>query len=961
MNFKGTEGVVGLTQWFERMETIFNISNCAVENQVKFATCTLHGVALTWWKSHVKTVGHDAAYNVPWNTLMKMMTAKMFLEESDKIENYVGGLPDMIHRSVEFQIDLIPGVGPVAQAPYRLALSEMKELIDDLFNQLQGSNVYYKIDLQLGYHHVRVREEDIPKTAFRTRYGHYEFQVMPFGLTSASTIFMDLINRVCKPYLDKFVIVFIDDILIYSRNEKEHEDHLKAILELLKKKELYAKFSKCEFWIPKVQFLGHVIDSQGTHVDSTKIESTNGDSSIFSSVCSKNLETLFVWNQVYGVHKSQEFTTLLDQKELNMRLRRWLELLSDYDCEICYHPGKANVVANAVSRKEQNKPLRVRALVMTIGLNFPKQILEAQIEVQKPENFKKEDVVGSDKMYQDMKKLYWWPNMKADITTYVRKCLTCAKATPFEALYGQKCCSPVCWAEVGEVQLTGPEIVQETTEKIIQIKQRIQATWDRQKSCAELKRRSMEFLVGDSVMLKILYWTTYTEYGWSDLRPEAQDGLSSVDYLLSYTNSSRSTALMMAAAAQNTNNSTITSILLAEKLKGSNFTNWYRNLRIVLRYEKKTEFVEQPIGLSPGPENVDPDIIDKYYESVNREQEHVLCYQEDGQSVSSYLLKMKSNLDTLKRLGYAMLKELSTLVALHAMLKLHDKGIPKKAKTPAVLAIREGCGTHICNTSHGLKERKKLKHEALSLYMGNGMRATVEAIRSFDLTLLNGLIIVLDNYNQVWYLVDLPSNGRTVGCKWLFKKKTNMDGNVHTFKARLVAKGFTQTYGVDYGKNLSLVAEIRAIRILLAIAAMENSKKGYTPMMEKPDYIKLQGEAAYILGIKIISDRSKRLIALSQSANLDKILMKFRMENSKKGYTPMMEKPDYIKLQGAKTSTEDRRHLVRDANRIKVDFKHLVLEFCAVISSYDDDRRLKKNRDPFQKRYDHSWCFIFRS
>ncbi|GJZ31553.1 putative reverse transcriptase domain-containing protein [Tanacetum coccineum] len=121
-----------------------------------------------------------------------------------------------------------------------------------IVDHLQGSSIYSKIDLRSGYHQLRVREEDIPKTAFRTRYGHYEFQVMPFGLTNAPAVFMDLMNRVCKPYLDKFVIVFIDDILIYSKNKKEHEEHLKAILELLKKEELYAKFSKCEFWIPKV-------------------------------------------------------------------------------------------------------------------------------------------------------------------------------------------------------------------------------------------------------------------------------------------------------------------------------------------------------------------------------------------------------------------------------------------------------------------------------------------------------------------------------------------------------------------------------------------------------------------------------------------------------------------------------------------------------------------------------------
>ncbi|GJS61378.1 hypothetical protein Tco_0656162 [Tanacetum coccineum] len=786
------------------------------------------------------------------------------------------GLPQT--RQVEFHIDLVPGAAPVARAPYRLAPSEMKELadqlqelsdkgfirpssspwgapvlfvkkkdgslrmcidyrelnkltvknryplprIDDLFDQLQGSSVYSKIDLRSGYHQLRVREEDISKTAFRTRYGHYEFQVMPFGLTNAPA------------------------------NKQEHEEHLKIILELLKKEELYAKFSKCEFWIPKVQFLGHVIDNKGIHVDPAKIESVKdwaspktpteirqflglagyyrrfiegfskiakpmtkltqkkvkfewGDKQeaafqlLKQKLCSapilalpegsedfivycdasikglgavlmqrekvisyasrqlkiheKNYTThdlelgavvfaLKIWRHyLYGTkctvftdHKSLQH--ILNQKELNMRQRRWLELLSDYDCDIRYHPGKANVVADALSRKEREPPLRVRALVMTISLDLPKQILNAQTEARKPENIKNEDVggmlienakfpealrtekleprtdgtlclngrswlpcygdlrtvimheshkskysihPGSEKMYQDVKKLYWWPNMKADIATYVSKCLTCAKvkaehqrqsgllvqpeipqwkwdnitmdfvtklpkssqgydtiwvivdrltksaifipmketdpleklarmylkevvtrhgipvsiicdrdprfasnfwrslqkalgtsldmstayhpqtdgqsertiqtledmlracvidfgngwvkhlplvefsynnsyhasikAAPFEALYGRKCRSPVCWAEVGEVQLTGPEIVQETTEKIIQVKQRMQAARDRQKSYADLKRKPMEFEVGDKVMLKVSPWKGVVRFG----------------------------------------------------------------------------------------------------------------------------------------------------------------------------------------------------------------------------------------------------------------------------------------------------------------------------------------------------------------------------------------------------------------------------------------------------------------
>ncbi|GJS35435.1 putative reverse transcriptase domain-containing protein [Tanacetum coccineum] len=142
--------------------------------------------------------------------------------------------------------------------------------IDDLFDQLQGACCFSKIDLRFGYHQLRVREEDIPNTAFRTRYGHFEFTVMPFGLTNAPAIFKDLMNRVCKPYLDKFIIVFIDNILIYSKSEEEHEAHLKTILDLLKKEKLYAKFSKCEFWLQEVQFLGHVVNCDGIHLDPSK-------------------------------------------------------------------------------------------------------------------------------------------------------------------------------------------------------------------------------------------------------------------------------------------------------------------------------------------------------------------------------------------------------------------------------------------------------------------------------------------------------------------------------------------------------------------------------------------------------------------------------------------------------------------------------------------------------------------
>ncbi|KAL0551449.1 hypothetical protein IC582_010537 [Cucumis melo] len=796
------------------------------------------------------------------------------------------GLPPQ--REVEFAIELEPGTVPISRAPYRMALAELKELkvqlqelldkgfirpsvspwgapvlfvkkkdgsmrlcidyrelnkvtvknryplprIDDLFDQLQGATVFSKIDLRSGYHQLRIKDEDVPKTAFRSRYGHYEL----------------------LEFLDTFVIVFIDDILIYSKTEAEHEEHLRMVLQTLRDNKLYAKFSKCEFWLKQVSFMGHVVSKAGVSVDPAKVEAVTGwtrpstvsevrsflglagyyrrfvenfsriatpltqltrkgapfvwskacedsfqnlkqklvtapvltvpDGSgsfvIYSDASKKGLGcvlmqqgkvvayasrqlksheqnypthdlelaavvfALKIWRhylygekiQIFTDHKSLKY--FFTQKELNMRQRRWLELVKDYDCEILYHPGKANVVADALSRKVSHSaalitrqaPLHrdleraeiavsVGAVTMqlaqlTVQPTLRQRIIDAQsndpylvekrglAEAGQAAEFSlssdggllferrlcvpsdsavKTELLseahsspfsmhpGSTKMYQDLKRVYWWRNMKREVAEFVSRCLVCqqvkaprqkpagllqplsipewkwenvsmdfitglprtlrgftviwvvvdrltksahfvpGKSTytaskwaqlymseivrlhgvpvsivsdrdarftskfwkglqtvmgtrldfstafhpqtdgqterlnqvledmlracalefpgswdshlhlmefaynnsyqatigmaPFEALYGKCCRSPVCWGEVGEQRLMGPELVQSTNEAIQKIRSRMHTAQSRQKSYADVRRKDLEFEVGDKVFLKV--------------------------------------------------------------------------------------------------------------------------------------------------------------------------------------------------------------------------------------------------------------------------------------------------------------------------------------------------------------------------------------------------------------------------------------------------------------------------
>nr|GEW11043.1 hypothetical protein [Tanacetum cinerariifolium] len=357
------------------------------------------------------------------------------------------------------------------------------------------SCMYLKIDLRSGYHQLRIREEDISLITFQTQYGHYEFQVIPFGLTNAPAIFMDLINRVCKPYLNKFVIVFIDDILIYSKRKEEHEKHLKIILGLLKKKKLYAKFSKC--------------CAYNTNQSKTIIRFSWGEEEeealqmLKQKLCSAPILSLPTGIEDFFVYYDASIkgfeAVFMQMKRV---IRRWIELLSDYDCEICYHPGKANVVADPLSRKVRERPLRVRALVMSAYLDLSDKILWPQTEDMKEENVKEENLRRLIK-----------PIFEADIATYVSKCLTCAKLKAEHqkqpGLLQQSEILEWKWEKITMDFVTGhprtpsePELIWEITKKIVQIKNRLLTAHSRQKSYADVRRKPFEFIVGDIVMLK---------------------------------------------------------------------------------------------------------------------------------------------------------------------------------------------------------------------------------------------------------------------------------------------------------------------------------------------------------------------------------------------------------------------------------------------------------------------------
>nr|GEU45339.1 hypothetical protein [Tanacetum cinerariifolium] len=832
-------------------------------------------------------------------------------------------------RQVEFETELVPGAALMARTPYRLAPSEMKELA---------------------------------KKLQETHYSHYKFQVMPFGLTNAPAIFMDLMNR----------------------NEK-----------------LYAKFSKCQFWLDSVKFPGHVINSQGVHVDLAKIEAIKNWTALKSPT--EPLTKLTQKNKTYewGKEEEEAFQLLKDKllreviayasrqlrtHEENLThdlelgaivfaIRLWrhylYELLSDYDCEIRYHPGKANVVADALSRKEREKPLSVRSLVLTDHKDLMQQILKAQVEYLKKGNVQKENLgrmqkqifeirtneityhdkriwlplhgglrdltmheshkskytihPGSTKMYQDLRKLYWWPNIKADIATYIDKCLTCAKvkaehlkpsgllqqpeipkwkwendyghpyflpkkktdsieklvelylkeivcrngvpvsvisdrdktdrksertiqtledmlracvidfrsswdkhlllvqfsynnsyhasikAAPFEALYGQKCRSPVCWSKVGEIQLTGPELVIKRIGPVaykLELPDKLRGIHDTF-HVSNLKR----CFVNDDVVIPLDEFQLDDKFHFVKEQVEIMDREEKVSS--SPCKKTRDKARQVPRRR----------FLKEGKLFKRFLDNMLEEGERMWRSIEKGPYVRPII---PNLDNTTNQIIEPLSKmtEINKKQ-----YITDV-SVMDYLLQAIPNdlyisvdacktaqemWERIKRLMYGFdvtnhdgRVDIQTKNARYGK-KAGDNDVTEPNYDAKVVSKKTLEDTE--------ESRLKMRNKMIQLDYGK-LNALFETfVPQKEPSVEQTYFSIPSTYNE---LVECLVGKNVIVVKWIWKNKTDVENMVIQNKYRLVAQGYGQDEGIDFKKSFAPVTRLEAVKIFVAYAAHKN-------------------------------------------------------------------------------------------------------------------------------------------
>ncbi|GJV51600.1 putative reverse transcriptase domain-containing protein [Tanacetum coccineum] len=636
------------------------------DKKVKYTAGSFVGKALTWWNSQIHTRGREAVIGMSWedfNTLTREELCPS--NEMQKLEtdlwNYAmvgaghAAYTDRFHKLARLvphlvtpkgkriesgSFDVIIGMDWLSDHKAKIICHEkvvriplldekvlrvLGEKPEEKMRQLMSAKAkekkqeeiivvkyfpevqyFSKTDLRFGYHQQRVHKDDIPKTAFRTRYEHFKFTVMPFGLTNAPAVFMDLMNRVCRPYLDKFVIVFKDDILIYSKTREDHEMHLRLVLELIKKEKLYAKFSKCEFCLREVQFLGHVINGDGINVDPSKIEAVKNWKvpRNSSKVCSflglagyycrfiedfsKIAKPLTVFTQKTLPDGPEDFVVYCDVSGLGLGCvltergldekikhrsdgalyylyRIWVPLKGDvrtlimdkaYKSKYSVHPGADKMYYDLRDRpsvllqQPEIPEWKWEGIIMDLVTKLPRTgsgydtIWVIMDRLTKSAYFL--PICEHNKMDR-LARLYlneivarhgvpisiisdrdsrftsrFWQSMQEALGTWLDISTAYHPQTDgqsertiqtLEDMLRAKCRSLIMWAEVGEGQLIGPELVQETIEKISQIKDRLKAARDCHKSYANKRRKPLDFSVGDYVLLKVSPWKGVVHFG----------------------------------------------------------------------------------------------------------------------------------------------------------------------------------------------------------------------------------------------------------------------------------------------------------------------------------------------------------------------------------------------------------------------------------------------------------------